>query len=181
MMGIEIQQGKRGFVTELLDWMESFAFAAVVALLLFQGLFRLVGVEGHSMEPTLYEGDRLLLHRFLYEPQVGDVIVVDDGKELLVKRIIATGGQEVDIDFDMGVVYRDGERLDEPYTAAPTYRSEGVEFPVTVPEDCLFVMGDNRNHSSDSRDPAIGMLEKMDVMGKVLVRFYPLEDMSVIF
>jgi signal peptidase I len=96
----------------------------------------------------------------------------------LVKRIIAVEGQTVDIDFDAGVVYVDGEALDEPYTYEPTFTREDFEGPVTVPEGCVFVMGDNRNGSTDSRDSRVGFAETRDIIGKVYIVIYPGQDMQ---
>lgn len=159
---------------EILEWLESIVFASVVAIFLFVFVMRLAAVEGHSMEPTLYENDRLIIRTMGYEPEFGDVVVLDiPDTDPLIKRIIATEGQEVDIDFENGVVYCDGVALDEPYVAEPTYREEDVEFPVTVPEGCVFVMGDNRNHSTDSRDSMVGMVSVEHIVGEAVFRFMP--------
>jgi signal peptidase I len=138
-----------------------------------------VGVVGQSMQPTLYEGDRLtLLSNFLYEPKVGDIVVlkaVNFDDEPIVKRIIADEGQTVDIDFTTGEVWVDGVLLDEPYINNLTTKAEGVQFPITVPENCIFVMGDNRQHSTDSRNPEIGCVDKRYVLGKALQIILPFE------
>ncbi len=151
----------------------------VFVTLLFVFAIRLVGVVGDSMYPTLHEGDRLtLLSNFLYEPEVGDIVVlraVNFGDEPIVKRVIAEGGQTIDIDFNTGDVRVDGELLDEPYINNRTTRFEGVEFPLTVPDDCIFVMGDNRLHSTDSRHPSIGCVDKRYVLGKAMQIILPLE------
>ena len=131
------------------------------------------------MTNTLKDGDYLLVlsNVFYHEPKQGDIIVAsksgfDDGKPI-VKRVIATEGQTVDIDFEMGIVYVDGIALDEPYTKTPTTLQEGVTFPLVVEEDCIFVLGDNRNGSRDSRYPGIGLIHKKEVIGKVLMIFLP--------
>lgn len=93
------------------------------------------------------------------------------GRKNLIKRIIATGGQTVDIDFELGQVYVDGEALSEPYTLEPTYLDEGTEFPLTVPEGEIFVMGDNRNGSRDSRSLSVGTIKEEYIVGRVLFRF----------
>ena len=145
----------------------------IFVTILFVFAIRLVGVVGDSMYPTLHNGDKLtLLSNFFYEPKVGDIVVLkapdfDDDKPI-VKRVIATEGQTVDIDFTTGEVYVDGVLQDEPYINEPTYRDNGTEFPLTVPENCIFVMGDNRNHSTDSRDPRIGCVDQRYVLGKAL-------------
>lgn len=155
---------------------------AIVALLL---CFRVVVVSGTSMNTTLLDGDYLLLlsNTFYHNPQYGDIIVAakdsfKDG-EPIVKRVIATEGQWVDIDFEKGIVFvsDDGmttwRQLDEPYTNTPTNVQEGVQFPLYVEEGCLFVMGDNRNGSRDSRSPDIGLVDKREVLGKVIFLFLP--------
>lgn len=144
----------------------------IFVVVLFVFGIRLVSVVGESMYPTLYEGDKLtLLSNFIYEPEVGDIVVLKSEAYFrgpLVKRVIADEGQTVDIDFSTGEVWVDGVLQDEPYINELTYRNDGTEFPVTVPEGCIFVMGDNRNHSSDSRDPNIGCVDKRYVLGKAL-------------
>lgn len=144
----------------------------IFVTVLFVFAIRLVGVVGDSMYPTLHNGDKLtLLSNFLYEPEVGDIVVLqarsyDD--EPIVKRIIADEGQTIDIDFTTGAVTVDGMLLEESYINTPTTRAEGMEFPLTVPENCIFVMGDNREHSTDSRYPSIGCIDKRYVLGKAL-------------
>ena len=145
----------------------------IFVTILFVFAIRLVGVVGESMYPTLHDGDKLtLLSNFLYEPAVGDIVVLKapnfDDDRPIVKRVIAEAGQTVDIGFDTGEVWVDGVLLDEPYINEPTYRDNGTQFPLTVPENCIFVMGDNRNHSTDSRDPRIGCVDQRYVLGKAL-------------
>ena len=142
-------------------------------------LFRVVIVSGPSMYNTLLDGDYLLVlsNLFYHEPEHGDVIIIskeafDNGKPI-VKRVIATEGQTVDIDFDAGIVYVDGNALDEPYTHTDTNLQEGISFPLVVEENCIFVLGDNRNSSKDSRNPEIGQIDKREVLGKVCFLFLP--------
>ncbi len=164
------------------EFVDILVSALLVIFLVFTFLFRLVGVEGGSMEPTLQEGDRLLVSSLHYEPEYKDIVIITQPNvfhEPIVKRVIATGGQTVDIDFEQGIVYVDGEALSEPYVNAPTLTQEGVEFPVTVPEGYLFVMGDNRNKSTDSRSPQIGFIDERYVLGKVECRLTPLGQWSV--
>ncbi|MBQ2384406.1 MAG: signal peptidase I [Oscillospiraceae bacterium] len=147
-------------------------------MLVYMLLFRVVVVVGPSMYDTLVDGDRLILvSNVLYrEPRQGDVIVASKesfGGECIVKRVIATEGQTVDIDFDAGIVYVDGLALDEPYAHTLTTRKEGMIFPLTVEEDHVFVLGDNRNDSKDSRDPTIGLVDHREILGKVLFLMMP--------
>ena len=161
-----------------LDWYEAMIFALMILVAVFSFFFRIIMVNGSSMVPTLYGGDRLVIWAAGYTPDRGDVIVVDgyiDYGKPLVKRIIAKGGDEVDIDFVSGVVSVNGIALDEPYVAQPTYDSFDVEFPITVPEGTVFVLGDNRNASTDSRSSDIGCIDERDIMGKVIFRFSPLD------
>ena len=160
------------------DWARSLAAAVVSVVLLFAFGVRLIGVSGPSMQDTLYTGDRLVvLGSLLSGFEAGDVVVVNDYNaelsETIVKRIIAVGGQTVDIDFASGVVYVDGQPLDEPYTKEPTYTANGTPFPITLAEDEVFVMGDNRNHSSDSRDARLGPVKKGYLQGKALLLLTP--------
>lgn len=148
-------------------------------LLIFSLLFRVVVVSGASMNDTLVHGDWiLLLGNALYgEPKYGDIIVASKDSfkngEPIIKRVIATEGQTVDIDFHAGIVYVDGIALDEPYTLTPTNLMEGVSFPLTVDEGCLFVMGDNRNESRDSRSDMIGLIDCREVLGKAIFLIFP--------
>jgi signal peptidase I len=154
--------------------------AGILLVLLL--LFRIVIVSGPSMNATLVDGDFLLLlsNVFYNDPQPGDIIVasLDSFKngEPIIKRVIATEGQTVDIDFSAGIVYVDGVALDEPYTLTPTNREEGNHFPMTVDEGCVFVMGDNRNLSKDSRNPEIGLIDKREVLGKAIFLLFPGTD-----
>ena len=148
---------------DLYEWAQALVCSVLAVVLLFTFVIRLIGVDGHSMVPTLQDGDRLLvLNAMLEEP--------------IVKRVIATEGQTVDIDFVSGAVYVDGELLEEDYINEPTYVEEGTEFPLTVPEGSIFVMGDNRNHSSDSRSSDLGTVDTRYVIGKAVFLLFPGAD-----
>lgn len=159
-------------------WAQALVTAVVGVILLFTFGVRLISVNGPSMQDTLYTGDRLLvLNAMFCGFKAGDVVVINDYNaeldDTLVKRIIATGGQTVDVDFVTGVVYVDGQALDEPYIKEPTYTAEGVSFPLTLAEDEVFVMGDNRNHSTDSRDLRLGPVKQGYLQGKALLLVTP--------
>ena len=163
---------------EIYDWMQSLVFALIICIIVFVFIFRIVDVSGDSMNPTLLNGDKLVVSDVFYKPKQGDIVIFrkDEYKaEALVKRVIATEGQTIEIDFDRGRVYVDGELLDEPYIAEATKNQ--LDFPgaQTVPEGCVFVMGDNRNQSSDSRRAAIGMVDERLIVGKVLFKIFPLD------
>lgn len=167
---------------ETLEWYDALAVAVAVIALVFTFVVRIVQVDGSSMVPTLADGERVVIASFL-QPDYGDVVVIDGyipyGKPL-VKRVIGKAGDIIDIDFDAGIVYRNGEALDEPYTAEPTWMYESVSFPITVPDGCLFIMGDNRNNSRDSRDTEIGCVDTRDVLGVALWRVLPFSKMGAI-
>ena len=169
---------------DLFDWLQCIVTALVVCVLIFVFIGRTIGVVGSSMVPTLEQGDRLIISKLFYTPQQGDIVVLQKDSFAdypLIKRVIATEGQTVDIDFDAGVVYVDGVALDEPYTAEPTVVREDFDEPVTVPEGCIFVMGDNRNRSTDSRTDSIGCVDTRLIMGKALLRLTPLSKFGTIY
>ena len=169
----------------VLLYIHDFVYLLGAILLVMLLCFRITVVSGTSMNRTLLDGDSLLLlnNTFYKDPQYGDIVVAstksfDNGKPI-IKRVIATEGQWVDIDFERGIVRisDDGmqtwRELDEPYTNTPTNVQEGMQFPLYVEENCIFVMGDNRNGSHDSRSPDIGLLDKREVLGKVLLLVFP--------
>lgn len=167
---------------EIYDWMQSLVFALIICIIVFVFIFRIVDVSGDSMNPTLLNGDKLVVSDVFYKPKQGDIVIFrkDEYKaEALVKRVIATEGQTIEIDFDRGRVYVDGELIDEPYIAEPTHNQLDFQGPQTVPEGCVFVMGDNRNASSDSRRAQIGMVDERLIVGKVLLRVFPFDSIGV--
>ena len=153
-----------------------------VAIFLFVTVFyKPTLTHGHSMEPTLSDGDRAIAAVWNYKPANGDIVVIKDihkANKYLVKRIISIAGDTIDIDFSTGEVFRNGELLVEPYILEKTTAAGDVRFPVTIPEGCVFVMGDNRNQSTDSRTTYTGMISEKNIEGKVIYRFYPLEKMG---
>ena len=161
---------------ETFDWIQSLVVALFACVLIFTFLVRVIGVVGTSMLNTLHPGDRILVSNLFYTPKRGDVIVLRKesfNSEPIVKRVIATEGETVTIDFEGGIVYVDGVALDEPYTLEPTYRRIDFGDAVTVPEGCLFVMGDNRNGSTDSRDDRIGCVDDRLVIGRAFFLLVP--------
>ena len=163
------------------EWVQALVCSVLAVVVVFTFAVRLIGVDGHSMVPTLQDGDRLLVLTAPWcgDYQYGDVVVLRKQSflaEPIVKRVIATGGQTVDIDFVTGQVYVDGELLEETYINEPTWTEEGTEFPLTVPEGSIFVMGDNRNHSNDSRDARLGTVDTRYVIGRAVVLAFPGPD-----
>lgn len=186
----EQEKPPRGY--EAFTMLHDLVVILAVLTLVFVFFFRLVGVDGESMIPTLYDRDYLILEsNFLYHAddiERGDVIVLKvDAPSInkpIVKRVIATEGQTVDINFETGEVTVDGKILIEPYIYEPTYESyaeygAGLEYPLTVPKGHLFVMGDDRNHSSDSRYAPIGCVSTDSVLGKVLFLVFPGRETDV--
>ena len=177
--------GPRG--SSFLLYLHDIVYLLAVIVVLLLVLFRIVVVSGSSMKETLVDGDYLLLisNVLYHEPKQGDVVVISkesfDNGAPIVKRVIATEGQVVDIDFSRGIVYVGDsldtlKPLDEPYLYTATTNYEGVQFPLTVKEGCIFVMGDNREGSKDSRDPVIGQIDCREVLGKVIFLLYPGTD-----
>lgn len=170
--------------TDAFDWVQCVVTALLVCVLLFVFAGRTVGVVGPSMESTLFEGDRLIISNLFYTPRQGDIVILrkDTFKdEAIVKRIIAVGGQTVDIDFDEGVVYVDGRALEEDYINEPTYRPLDFDGEITVPEGSVFVLGDNRNRSNDSRDERIGCVDVRYIIGKVIWRITPFSSFGSLY
>ena len=167
---------------DLYEWVQSLVGSVLMVVAIFTFVIRMMGVDGHSMLNTLQHGDRLLVvNSMLYHDyKYGDIVILrkngvfDD--DPIVKRVIAVEGQTVDIDFAEGIVYVDGEALEEDYIREPTYTAEGTEFPLTVPEGSIFVMGDNRNGSSDSRDYLLGTVDTRYVIGKAAFLIFPGPD-----
>ena len=178
----EKQQKPSNPAKSILEYLHDFVTLLSGILLVLLLLLRVVVVSGPSMKNTLIDGDyiALLSNVFYSKPSQGDIVVASKESfkngEPIIKRIIATEGQQVDIDFAAGIVYVDGQALDEPYTLTDTNLMEGIQFPVTVEKGCVFVMGDNRNESKDSRNPEIGQIDCREIVGKALFLLFPGED-----
>ena len=185
------------WIRTIYDWIESLVIATVSIVLVFTFLVRIVGVNGPSMQPTLYAKDALMISNFFYEPKFGDIVVTtqqvhinspefnDDKTHPLVKRIIGVSGDIVDIDYLTNTVYINGKPIEEPYINTlgdsafdPMYPEGDIELPIEVPEGFIFVMGDNRNHSTDSRSSAVGLIDKRYILGKLLIRVMPIEKIG---
>ena len=171
----------------LFDWVEELVFAVVIIALVFTFLCRIITVDGTSMQPNYNHGDRVLVTGTAFGIEQGDVVVVTNVlEEPIIKRVIATEGQTVDIDRETKTVYVDGEAVDETafglsnrITDLPYASFEVLEFPQTVPEGCVFVLGDNRSVSEDSRYQRVGMIDRRNILGKAVLRLFPLNRIGL--
>ncbi len=174
---------KKNKLKEAIEWTESITIAIVAVVIIFSFFFRTVGIVGDSMQDTLYEGDRIVITDMFYTPKCGDIVVISRNyaneyttesasSDPIIKRVIATEGMVVDIDFSTGIVYVDGVALTEEYIKAPTTTEWDVKFPLIVGENEIFVLGDNRTESMDSRDKRIGLIDERYVLGKAIFRVY---------
>ena len=177
--------GRESFKLDLFFWLQAFVAVLCALVLVFSFLGRVIVVDVSSMVPTLHHGDLLLLQGIGYTPEQGDIVVLT--KEFqnvdtpIVKRVIATGGQTVHIDYATSTVYVDGVALDEPYINELMRMPMGETITdVTVPEGSVFVMGDNRNNSSDSRVPELGTVDERYILGEVLLVLFPFQNFGIV-
>lgn len=201
----EVAEKKKGtFWKDAADMLEAVLISVFFVIMLFAYVLRPVTVEGHSMESTLQDQDKLFMTDLLYTPERGDIVIVDNNvshiydqngnlvegsglststtEKRLIKRVIAVGGETLDIDFTTGIITIDGEVLVESYINNLTVNDEGAfTYPLTIPEGYYFVMGDNRQHSSDSRHPMVGLVSEEQIMGKAVFRFAPISNFGGIY
>ncbi len=169
--------------SEIYEWMQSLVSALLICVIIFAFLARIIGIIGPSMQPTFHDGDSVIITDLFYTPKQGDVVVLRKlsfQEEPIIKRVIAVEGQTVDIDFENGIVYVDDQPLSEPYTAELTLTPLDFDGKITVPENCVFVMGDNRNNSLDSRYAQIGCVDERYIMGKVMLRLLPIDKFGIV-
>lgn len=182
----EPEEEKTSFKMDLYFWTQALVMALVALILVFTLVGRVIGVVGNSMVPTLHWNDLLLLQSIGYTPEQGDVVVLRKESfmaEPIVKRVIATGGQHVSIDYATSTVTVDGMALDEPYINEWMGYPLDMEMTITdvdVPEGSIFVMGDNRNHSSDSRHQRLGTVDERYVLGRVLCVIFPFSSFGAV-
>ncbi len=184
---IKEEKPQKGTAAVFYDMLEIIAVALIVVVMVNLFVGRITVVDGDSMLPTLHHTERLWISRLFYTPENGDIVVVQENNYVIsgpiVKRIIATENQTVRFDFENWKVYVDGELLTEDYINYEEWyamKSYGCPEELTVPPGCIFVMGDNRNHSSDSRDPRVGFISEDNILGKVVVRLFPLDKFGAV-
>ncbi len=183
---IDIEEEETISVTSFIfEWANAFMVALIVVVLLLTFVFRQVTVSGHSMEDTLSDKDRLIISSFMYKPQYGDIVVISHGENYddpIIKRVIATEGQSLSINYDTGEVSVDGVILDEEYIKGMTIRLRNpLDIPEKIPEGYIFVMGDNREGSLDSRSNEIGLIPVENIIGKAEIRIYPFSSFGSVY
>lgn len=188
---------KQPLKNEIFEWLDVICVAVISVVVIFSLVFRIATISGDSMLNTLIGennhtgtvGDKVIITNFNYEPQNGDIVVVSRNAENtveaqqrsdepIIKRVIAVGGQTVDINFETGTVYVDGMALDEPYISSKTDDKYDVDFPLYVPKGYIFVLGDNRGASLDSRTSSIGengLIDTRYVLGHAVYRIFPFD------
>ena len=172
---IELAQNKERY-----DWIQSITSALIICIVVFLFFIRVIDVSGNSMNPTLVNGEKMVVSGLFYKPRPGDIVIFKtndyDPDKALVKRVIATEGQVVNIDFDKGIVFVNDEPIEEDYISELTRVKIDFRGPWTVPEGCVFVMGDNRNESTDSRDKRIGNVREEEIIGRAYAVIYPFSE-----
>lgn len=172
---------------QVVEWVEVLSIAIIAVVIIFCLVFRVATISGDSMKNTLIHNDKVIITNLGYEPKQGDIVVISRNaensleaqnlsNEPIIKRVIAVGGQTVNIDFEQGIVYVDGVALEEDYILAPTVDRGDVQFPLYIPEGSIFVLGDNRPESLDSRYSQIGVggiIDERYVLGHAVFRIFP--------
>jgi len=172
------------FIFKIYEWISALLTSFIIIFILIAFVFRIVSVSGTSMVPTLRDLDRLVVSNLNSQYKSGDIVVISQPNftnENLIKRIVAVGGDTVDIDYNQGIVYINGKSIDEPYINSKTnYQPfDSYDFPIVIPDGYFFVMGDNRNKSLDSRSQSIGVIDERYVFGKVYFRLLPFDEWRV--
>lgn len=175
------------FNRSVLEWAETIVMAIVLVSVVFTFAVRIITVDGGSMQPTYYDGDRVLVSSMTGKVKQGDIVIIINAlKEPIIKRVIATEGQTVDFD-DSGEVTVDGYLLpgslygiENGITMVSDLPGKVLEFPQPVPENCVFVLGDNRANSTDSRYVEVGMVDRRNILGKVVFNVYPFSKVGAV-
>ena len=174
---------KSKVIFAVLDFAKPILVVLIVFALMTGMGFRVARVEGASMNSTLESGELIAVSNFFYTPKTGDIIVISKGEPLnrkIVKRVIATEGQSLKLDYDNDKIYVDGKELDEPYIDGSTFNGNqgNYEIPSVIPAGKLFVMGDNRGVSLDSRNTSVGLIDKEEIIGKAQFAFFPFDRLG---
>ena len=188
----ERKNDPRAKMREVIEWLEILSSALIIVVIVFGFIFRVATISGTSMLNTLHNEEMVIITNLFYTPKQGDIVVISrniensvisesEGSGPIIKRVIATENQTVDIDFLQGIVYVDGKALQENYISTPTTTKHDIEFPVTVPKGHIFVLGDNRGVSLDSRSSNIGengMIDERYVLGHAVYRIFPFKKIG---
>ncbi len=186
------EQVKDTLATQVIEWVEVVSIAIIAVVIIFTAFFRVATISGDSMKNTLIHNDKVVITNLGYEAKQGDIVVISRNaensleaqtlsNEPIIKRVIAVGGQTVNIDFEKGIVYVDGVALEEDYILAPTVDRGDVQFPLFIPEGSIFVLGDNRPESLDSRYSQIGnggIIDERYVLGHAVFRIFPFDKIG---
>lgn len=175
-----------GAVAGLFDWIRCILFAISIVIICLTFVFRLVDVDGSSMYDTLQHGDKVIVTNFMYEPKDGDIVVISHGAEYtnpIIKRVIATEGETIKLDYDNDRIIVNGVVIDEPYLDGSTFGGNigDNDVPEVVPKGMIFVMGDNRKVSMDSRSTQIGLIDVNNVIGKAQFVAFPFGDFGYLY
>ncbi|MBQ2444392.1 MAG: signal peptidase I [Clostridia bacterium] len=165
------------------EWLHTLIISVTLVVLVLTFFFRLVDVDGRSMMDTLHDKDRVVVTNFCYTPDNGDIVVISQGQNLykpIIKRVIATEGQTLNINFNTGEVSVNGVVLDEPYIKDPTKKQGDAEIPSVIPKGMVFVMGDNRDHSTDSRFSEVGLIPVYNIIGQARIIISPLDRIRIL-
>lgn len=193
-----MEKKSQGIINDILDLLQTMLISVFIISMMLTFVIRVTDVNGPSMEDTFHTGDKVIVLKLARNFTTGDVVVANADSaytydsngsliekeglnELIIKRVIATEGQTIDIDFETGNVTVDGVLLNEPYIKGLTHNDEGAFsglYPLTVPKGYVFLMGDNRPVSMDSRSVRVGLVPENDVLGKAVLRVYPFDSIG---
>ena len=181
--GVSFKNPASKFSGFCFEWLETFIQAIIIVVMLMTFAFRVVTVDGDSMRETLHHQDRLIVMRWDYTPKNGDIVVISQGRFIdkpIIKRVIATEGQSLEIDYEKGTVTVDGKVLNETYIKESMWRQGDADIPKVIPKGYYFVMGDNRNNSADSRFTEVGLIPREHIVGKASFRVFPLNAIGAL-
>ena len=175
-----------GAVSGVYDWVKCIIFAISIVVICLTFVFRLVDVEGHSMNDTLFTKDKVVVTSLFYQPKNNDIVVISHGAEYkkpIIKRVIATEGQTLKLDYENEKIIVDGIEIAEPYIKESTFSGfyGNMTPPEVIPEGKVFVLGDNRRISLDSRTTEVGLIDVKDVIGKAQFVAFPFDHFGYLY